>query len=130
MIVNVDVMQACGEAYSELSCESLQLPTGSFQNQPLPENQGKIVRPRKRGIQALLADSTNIEAADFQQPKKEQAEVKLQAYACASEKLKPLGDALKGSMEKLKNASSRKSSNTENSKTTVTQSILQIRYVE
>ena len=79
-------MQACGEAYSELSCESLQLPTGSFQNQPLPENQGKIVRPRKRGIQALLADSTNIEAADFKRFSKEQAEVKLQAYVTGYEK--------------------------------------------
>ena len=36
-------VQAHGEAYSELVRESLQLSTGSFQNQPLPENQGNVL---------------------------------------------------------------------------------------
>ena len=89
-------VQAYGEAYSEIANESLQLPTGSFQNHPLPENQGKRFRPRKRGIQAFLAESTNcVEAADLKRSCKEEVEVKLQAYACESYKqLKPRGNAL------------------------------------
>lgn len=49
--------------------------------------------------------------------------MKLLAYACASEKPKPRGDALKGVMANLKNSSNRKSSNIDNSKTATSDTV-------
>ena len=71
--------------------------------------QGKLVRSRKRGFQAFMADLTNVEASDSKRSCKEQVNVKL--YGCTTEKLTPRGDAIICLQGRLQTISKSKSGN-------------------